>query len=107
MNAAPHGERHPILWALSGVRLADLTLGGDIGRIRRFNGRFETPVTPNATPRLVVWGDGPVLGWRLEDPRTRTVHVTGEAACAVVRNFGVPADCRAQTARTVGRQVTR
>ena len=70
-----------ILWALSGVRLADLKLGGDISRIRRFNGRFQAPVLPNATARLVVRGDGPVFGWRLESPETATVHVAGEAEC--------------------------
>jgi acyl dehydratase len=68
-----------ILWALSGVRLADLVLGGDIGRIRRFNGRFLAPVLPNATARLVVRGEGPVFGYRLEDPATGVVHVSGEA----------------------------
>ena len=71
-----------ILWALSGVRVADLKLGGDIDRIRRFNGRFQSPVLPNATGRLTVKGDGPVIGWTLEDRETGTLHAAGEAECA-------------------------
>ena len=71
-----------ILWALAGVRLADLRLDGDIGRLRRFSGRFQAPVLPDATARLTVFGDGPVLGWRLEDRDTGLVHVSGEALVA-------------------------
>ncbi len=70
-----------ILWALSGVRLADLKLGGDTSRIRRFNGRFVSPALPRATARLLVRGNGPVFGWRLQDRETGLVHVSGEAEC--------------------------
>ena len=70
-----------ILWALAGVRLADLRLGGDFTRIRRFNGRFQSPVPPGATARLVVTGEGPVFGFRLEDSANGLAHVSGEAEC--------------------------
>ena len=64
---------------MAGVRLADLRLGGDFSRIRRFSGRFQAPVLPGATARLVVFGEGVALGWRLESPETGVVHVSGEA----------------------------
>jgi acyl dehydratase len=71
-----------ILWALVGVRLADLKLGGDIGRLKRFSGRFQAPVLPDATATLVVFGEGPALGWRLESQDGALVHVSGEALVA-------------------------
>jgi acyl dehydratase len=68
-----------ILWALAGVRLVDLRLNGDIRRLKRFSGKFQAPVLPNATASLVVAGTGAELGWRLENPETGQVHVSGEA----------------------------
>ena len=68
-----------ILWALAGVRLADLCLDGDFGRLKRFSGKFQAPVLPDARARLVVAGSGSQLGWRLENPDTGAVHVSGEA----------------------------
>jgi acyl dehydratase len=68
-----------ILWAMAGIALADLKLGGDMDRIARFNGRFVSPVIPGAVMRTVVDGDGPALAWRLEDVASGRVCVAGEA----------------------------
>lgn len=68
-----------ILWALAGVRLADLWLDGDLGRLCRFGGRFQAPVLPGARTRLVTTGRKTVMGWRLEDAVDGTVHASGEA----------------------------
>jgi hypothetical protein len=68
-----------ILWALAGVALADLKLGGDMDRVARFNGRFVSPVIPGAVMRTVVEGDGPALAWRLVDVADGRVCVAGEA----------------------------
>lgn len=71
-----------ILWALAGVGLIDLAAAGDFNRLKRFSGRFQAPVLPDSTARLVVQGGGQALGWRLEDPKTGVVHVAGEALIA-------------------------
>ncbi len=68
-----------ILWALAGVRLADLWLDGDVDRILRFGGRFQAPVLPGATTRLVTVGRNDLIGWRLEDAQTGVIHASGEA----------------------------
>ncbi len=38
-----------ILWALAGVRLADLWLDGAIDQLKRHGARFQAPVLPSAT----------------------------------------------------------
>jgi acyl dehydratase len=68
-----------ILWALAGIALAELKLGGDADRIARLNGRFVSPVIPGGAVRTVVEGDGANLSWRLEDVADGRICVAGDA----------------------------
>jgi acyl dehydratase len=68
-----------ILWALAGLALAELNLGGDVGRLARLTGRFTAPIVPGGAVTVITQGDGKAIGWRLLDSESGRVCVSGQA----------------------------
>jgi acyl dehydratase len=68
-----------ILWALAGVALAELRLGGEFGRMARLNGRFTGSLAPGDRAQVAVQGDGRLAAWRVEDAADGRICVSGEA----------------------------